>query len=223
MKKSIIIVVVLVIIAAVAWAFTRGGMSGSSTTDEATATTTTAANPTTVAKVSSTLSSYRNDELGFMVDYPSTWTYEGSASGVTFTVPTKVPVVATNTISKLAVDVNFFPGACTFPQVTTIKEKSSIKVKDTTFNMIAISNAVQGRQYFNRMYSTPKGSVCYMFNFSSITSDPSTKTYSAADITKINATNKATIDAADTAFQTVVKSFQFVSTPDGDNEALHSK
>ncbi|MDB5258885.1 MAG: hypothetical protein JWO73_93 [Candidatus Taylorbacteria bacterium] len=221
MKKSIIIVVVLIVIGLVAWYF-NGHTADKVAPGTSSDTTINIANPTSVEKVSDKLSSYKNEELGFSVQYPTAWTNEASPSGVIFTAPTKVADIGENTISKLQVNIDVVPGSCTFPQVTTIKERDSIKVKDAAFSMIAMSNASQGREYFNRMYSTPKGSICYMFNFSAITSNPSTKGLSAADAAKATENNKAAITAADTAFKNLVKSFQFVVSADGDNEALHS-
>jgi hypothetical protein len=222
MKKSIIILVVLVIIGAVAWSLNKGGSSNVPAATESEAVTNPAPNPSSIEKVSDKVSSYKNEELGFAVKYPTTWTSEAAPSGVLFSAPIKPADVGENTLGKLQVNIDVFPGSCSFPQVTTIKERDSIKVKDATFSMIAMSNAVQGREYFNRMYSTAKGSVCYMFNFSSVTSNPSSKGYSAADLTKVTANNKALIASADVAFKELVKSFEFVVTPDGDNEALHS-
>ena len=46
--------------------------------------------------------------------------------------------------------------------------------------MISMSNTVQGRNYFNRMYTLQKDSVCYYFTFSSITSSPTSKGYTGA-------------------------------------------
>lgn len=221
MKKSIIIVIVLVVLGGVVW-YVKGGTASPADTASTTDTTTSAISPTSVEKGSDGLSVYKNEELGFSIKYPSEWTVESSPSGVTMSVPTKVAGGGENTINKLQVNADVLPGACTFPQVTTIKERDSIKVGNSVFNMISMSNSVQGRTYFNRMYSTAQGSVCYMFNFSSITSNPSNKGYTTAQLATVTAANKALTDAADAAFKAVVKSFNFVSTPDGENEALHS-
>lgn len=225
MKKSLSIIIVLIIIGVGAWFITRNN-----NTQEGADTTATAprVDVSTVNKVSSTLSEYSNQELGFSVKYPSVWQSELAPTGVSFIIPTKDTTAtgtapATNTINKLQVDLNVVSGACTFPQVTSVTEKSSVKVDNVVFNSISMSNASQGRQYFNRMYSTPKGSVCYMFNFAAISSSPANKGYSASQITQITANNKKLIDAADLGFKDMIKTFLFVSTPDGDNEALHSK
>jgi hypothetical protein len=219
MKKSISIVIALIVVGLVAWFFTRGNqsadISGAGSTAQVNS-------PTSLTQVSSTLSMYRNEELGFSVQYPTAWTVEASPSGALFTIPHDATTTGMNTLNKLQVNVDVVPGSCTFPQVTTIDAHDSIKVNDVPFNMIAMKNAVQGRQYFNRMYSTPKGTICYMFNFSSIASNPSSKGYSTADLDKVNTNNKILVDNADTAFKALIQSFTYVTTPDGDNEALHS-
>lgn len=226
MKKSIIILVVLIIIGAIVWSINKKGDTVSpddtSASSTAVAVENAAPNPSTTVKVNDKLSSYRNEELGFAVKYPTGWTSEAAATGVMFTVPIKPATVGENTLAKLQVNVDIVAGSCSFPQVTTIKERDSIKVKDATFNMIAMSNAVQGREYFNRMYSTPKGSICYMFNFSAVTSNPSSKNYSAADLAKVKTNNASLVATADASFKDLIKSFEYVVTPDGDNEALHS-
>lgn len=216
MKKSIIIVIVLIVLGGVVW-YVRGGAGAPS--DAASDTST---NPTSIQKEAGGLSEYKNEELGFAIKYPTSWTVEASASGIMMTVPTKGDGVAENTLNKLQVSADVLPGACSFPQVTTVSERSSIKVGNSVFNMISMSNSVQGRTYFNRMYSTSQGSVCYMFNFASITSNPANKGYGADQLAAVTTANKSLTDTADKAFQNVVKSFTFVSTPDGDNEALHS-
>jgi hypothetical protein len=220
MKKSISIIVVLIIIGSVAWFFTRGNDSVKESVTNAGGTI--SVNPTSMTKVTDLISMYRNDELGFSVQYPTAWTSEASASGVLFGIPTGAAVAGENTMNKLQVNIDVVPGTCAFPQVTTIAERDTIKVNDIAFNMIAMKNSVQGRQYFNRMYSTPKGSVCYMFNFASIATNPSSKGFTADKLDKVNLANKNLADAADAAFQKLVKSFAYVTTPDGENEALHS-
>jgi hypothetical protein len=81
-----------------------------------------------------------------------------------------------------------------------------------------MSNNVQGRTYFNRMYSLAKGSICYMFALSTITQSASAKGLKGSDLTQAENNNKAIIKTADTAFTDMVKSFSFVQPVQGIDE-----
>jgi hypothetical protein len=93
-----------------------------------------------------------------------------------------------------------------------------MKVGDKTFDMISMSNTVKGINYFNRMYSLQKGDVCYMFSFASITQATSSKNLTGSNATQAQNNNKAITATADAAFTDMVKSFQFVTGPQGVDE-----
>jgi hypothetical protein len=219
MKKTLIVIIVLIIIGAVVW---RTNLSTSPSTS-GTSTTTSQVNEPSVpssqtVKISEKLSEYKNDELGFSVKYPTTWEKVESPTSVSLVVPT-ADEKEKNTVAKIESKINVNSGKCAFPPVTTIKERNSITVKDLTFNMISMSNTLQGKTYFNRMYSLQKGPICYYFTLSAITSSPSSKGYTGTDAQKIGARNTALVDTADTQFKDMVKSFVFVVGPAGQDEA----
>jgi hypothetical protein len=167
-------------------------------------------------KVSSTLSEYKNAELGFQVQYPSVWQNEEANSGVTFIIP--IDKTQVSTIGTLQASIQAQGGVCAFPPLTTVKDRATIKVNDLSFNTISMSNTVQGRAYFNRMYSLQKDEVCYMFVFTSITLSPASKNLTGSNLTQAENNNKALINTADVAFTNMVKSFSFVSGPQGVDE-----
>ena len=216
MKKSSffsVIIILALVVAGVMW-YNRvpssdiGGQNGGSTS--------TPVGVSETTKVSGSLSEYRNAELGFAVKYPSVWQTEEGNAGVTFIVPISKDEVTT--LGTLQSSVQVIAGTCAFPPVTTIKDRSTVKVGDKNFNMISMSNTVQGRVYFNRMYSLQKGDICYMFSFASITLNPSSKGLTGSNLTQAENNNKAIINTADTAFTEMVKSFAFVSGPAGIDE-----
>jgi hypothetical protein len=131
-------------------------------------------------KVSSKTSKFENAELGFSVNYTSVWEAENTDMGVTFIMPIDKNQVST--IAKLEAKINVYSSKCAFPPVTTIKDRGTIKVGESTVNMISMSNTVQGRAYFDRMYSLQKGSICYMFSFSSIALSPESKGLTGSNI-----------------------------------------
>ena len=172
-------------------------------------------------KVSSQLSEYQNAELGFSVKYPTVWEKIEADLGVSFIMPIDKKQVST--VAKLQADVNVFSGTCAFPPVTTAKDRGTLKVGTETLNTISMSSTVQGRGYFNRMYSLQKDKICYMFSFSSITLDPASKGLTGSNITQAQNNNKAIVTSADTAFTEVVKSFAFVVGPQGVDETKAPK
>lgn len=216
MKKILTILIVLVIIGAVIWKFGSSNGTPNPVTDD-----TTSVPTSQTVVVSDKLSEYKNDELGFSVKYPTSWEKLESPSNVTFSIPT-LDEKEKNTIGKLESKIDIISGNCTFPPVTTIKERSTLKVKDMTFNMISLSNTVQGRNYFNRMYSLQKDSVCYFLTFSAITLSPTSKGYTGAEAQKIGARNLTLVDTADSQFKDMVKSFSFVVGPEGKDEGTIS-
>ena len=221
MKKSILIIIVLIIIGAVIW---RYNSSTTTVTPPITSTSTSQQNTPSVpssqtVKVSEKLSEYKNDELGFSVKYPNTWVKTDSPSNVTFDALASDNGVEKNTVSKIEAKIDVVSGTCAFPPVTKIKERDILKVRDLSFNMISISNTVQSRSYFDRMYSLQKGSVCYYFTLSTIISTPASKGYTGAEAQKIGARNVSLIDTADSQFKDMIKSFVFVIGPAGQDEA----
>lgn len=211
MKKIIIGVIVIALIVIGVSAFRDAGSSDRDEIDKDA--------PVPVSetvKISSQLSEYQNSELGFSVKYPTTWERIEADLGVTFIIPVDPDQVST--LGKLQADINVFSGKCAFPPVTTVKDRETIKVGEESLNTISMSNVVQGRTYFNRMYSLQKDSVCYFFTFSSITLDPATKKLTGSNIIQAQNNNKAVIASADNAFTDMVKTFAFVIGPQGKDE-----
>jgi hypothetical protein len=223
MKKPLIIIIVLIVLGLIVWAV--GGKKSDTTTPATSGDTTTlpssaSAEVSETTKVSDKLSEYKNEELGFSVKYPSTWDKTVDVSSVNFTIPTGKS--DTNTIAKLEAKIAVVSGKCAFPPVTTIKDRGTLKSGDLSFNMISMSNSVQGRNYFDRMYSIQKDSVCYLFSFSSITLSPASKGYKGSEATQMTNNNKALVDSADQAFTAMVKSFAYVVGPVGQDESVAS-
>ncbi len=222
MKKSsmwVVVILVIVVIAIVLF----GGSKDKGPKGEAnnpSGGNVTASSPVPVietTKVSSKTSKFENAELGFAVNYPSAWEAENTDSGVSFIMPIDKNQVST--IAKLEAKVNVFASKCAFPPVTTIKDRGTIKIGESTANTISMSNTVQGRSYFDRMYSLQKGNICYMFSFSSIAISPESKGLTGSNITQAQNNNKAIINTADTEFTNLVKSFVFVQGPAGKDES----
>lgn len=215
MKKSIIIVVVLIIIGVLVWTF-GGNKSTSTSSTEENATSSPGAPVSETTKVSDKLSEYKNEELGFSVKYPSVWEVGASNSSILFIIHTAKST--SNTVKKLEPKIVVASGKCSFPPVTTIKERSTLKSGDLSFSMISMSNSVQGNNYFDRMYSLQKDTICYIFSFSSITASPTASGLKGSEATQVTNNNKAIIDSADQAFINMVKSFAYVVSPVGQDE-----
>lgn len=214
--KKLIIGIVIIILAVATVSYFRAGTdtaTPSSRTDDSTED---SAPVSETVKVSSQTSEYQNAELGFSVKYPTVWDKVEADLGVSFVVP--IDKTQVSTVAKLQADINVFAGKCSFPPVTTIKDRGTIKVGDNTLNTISMTNLVQGRSYFNRMYSLQKDSVCYMFSFSSIALDPASKGLTGSNITQAQNNNKAIVNSTDAAFTDVVKSFAFITGPQGKDE-----
>lgn len=215
MKKPIIIVVVLIVLGLIVWSFQS---DKSAKTDETTNTNPTVSAPVSeTTKVSDKLSSYKNEELGFTVKYPAAWEIGTSNTGPVFVIPTIKSAV--NTIRKLEAKILVSAGKCAFPPVTTVKERSTLKNGDLSLSMISMANSVQGTNYFDRMYSLQRDSICYIFSFSSITVSPASKGLKGSEATQVANNNKAIIDTADQAFTDMVKSFAYYVGPQGKDEA----
>lgn len=227
MKKGIIaIIVIIVVIIAIIWigkspSTTTPGVSSTSTPSTSTTPNSSSAPVSETTKVSSQTSEYKNAELGFSVKYPSVWEKTEGDAGVMLVIP--IDKTQVSTVSKLQADISVSSNKCAFPPVTTIKDRGTIKVGTQTLNTISMSNTVQGRGYFNRMYSLQNGTICYMFTFSSITLDPASKGLKGSNITQAQNNNKAIVTSADTAFTDMVKTFAFVVGPKGIDETKAPK
>ncbi|MDP3962483.1 MAG: PsbP-related protein [bacterium] len=217
MKKPIAIVIVLVILGGIVWSFGPGKKDGVPDASGIATSTTVSTSVSETTKVSDKLSSYKNEELGFSIKYPSSWDIGDSNTGAMFVVSTGKS--DTNTIRKLESKITIASGKCSFPPVTTIKERSTMKSGDLSFNMISMSNLVQGTDYFDRMYSLQSGGVCYIFSLSSVAVSPASKGLKGSEATQVANNNKAIIDTADQAFTAMVKTFTYVVGPQGKDEA----
>jgi len=221
--KNIIIGAVVIVLIILVGVWMRSGKGGPSTDNSDVSSPTGIAEPGTpvavseTTKVSSSLSEYQNAELGFSVNYPSSWEKEETSAGVTFVVP--VDQTQVSTVATLQANIQAFAGTCAFPPVTTVQSRDTIKAGSNTFNMISMSNTVQGRVYFNRMYSLQQSGVCYMFSFASISLSPETKGLTGSNIIQAQNNNKAITKTADNDFTTMVKSFGIVTTPAGTDES----
>ena len=223
MKKAIsALIVIALIIVAIVWLGGRSPSTSPSTDTSTTGTPTTPSAPVSeTTKVSSQTSEYQNAELGFSVKYPTVWEKSDSDLGVSFVMPIDKNQVST--VAKLQADINVMSSKCSFPPVTTIKDRGTLKVGTLTLNTISMANTVQGRGYFNRMYSLQKDSICYIFTFSSITLDPASKGLKGSNITQAQNNNKAIVASGDTAFTEMVKTFAFVVGPQGVDETKAPK
>lgn len=219
MKKSTVwfLIVLVIVIIAIVW-FGRGSKDTVVPSDSNGNVPVTSSVPVTeTTKVSSKTSKFENAELGFSVNYPTAWEAGNLDTGVNFVIPVDKNQVST--IAKLEAKLEVFASKCKFPAVTTIKDRGTITVAGLPVNMISMSNSVQGRAYFDRMYSLEKGNICYMFSFSSIARSPESKGLTGSNLTQAQNNNKAIIDTADTDFMAMVKTFTFVQGPAGKDEA----
>lgn len=226
MKKGLIaIVVIVLVIIGIVWIgrspAQAPGSNITNNTPTSSSTPTVSAPVSETTKVSSQLSEYQNAELGFSVKYPTAWEKGEADMGVSFIMP--IDKAQVSTVKKLQADINVNSGKCAFPPVTTIKDRGTLKVGTLTLNTISMSNTVQGRGYFNRMYSLQKDNICYMFTFSSITLDPASQGLKGSNITQAQNNNKAIVNSSDTAFTDMVKSFAFVVGPKGIDETKAPK
>ncbi|MCL5782124.1 MAG: hypothetical protein M1459_02065 [Patescibacteria group bacterium] len=217
-KSTAIIVAVLAIIVVVVIVISgKGGNSTPAINTENSPTETTTPVPVSeTTKVSSTLSEYKNDELGFSVKYPNTWEKDEANSMITFVIPLDKSQVST--IASLQANINVTAGTCLFPPLSSIKDRSKITVGDLSFNTITISNTVKDRQYYSRIYSLQNGDVCYMFYYNAISYSPATKNLKGSEATQANNNNRAIISASENDFIATVKSFKFVTGPQGIDE-----
>lgn len=227
MKKLLTwLVIIVIVIVGVVWYVRGKGISTpanpsnpsnpTQTTSAGTTSPSTSVAVSETEKVSAKLLQYQNAELGFSLNYPNTWEKDEASAGVTFVMP--IDTTQVSTVAKLQADVTVSAGKCAFPPVTTVKDRSTLTVGANTLNMISIANTVQGRGYFDRMYSLQHGDICYLFVFSSITQSPSSKNLTGSSLTQATNNNKAIVNASDAAFTDMVKSFSFVTAPVGQDE-----
>jgi hypothetical protein len=229
MKKGIIVLIVaaLVIVGIVLIGRSPSTTTNTNTNTASTTNTTSSSTPSIsvpvsgTTKVSSQTSEYQNAELGFAVKYPTVWEKGEANSSVSFVMP--IDKTQVSTVKKLQSDITVSPSKCAFPPVVTVKDRGTLKVGALTLNTISMSNTVQGRAYFNRMYSLQKDSICYMFVFSSIVLDPASTGLKGSNITQAQNNNKAIINSSDTAFTDMVKTFVFVVGPKGIDETKAPK
>ena len=219
-SKSIIIVVIVIVLVILAILSFGGSSDKSPVTpnplDEVTGTSTAPLPVSETVKVTGSLSKYQNAELGFAVQYPSAWQRGDTNSVVQFVIPIDASQVST--VNRLEATVAVTPGKCAFPPVTTVESRGTLAVGDSTLNMIVISNKVQGRSYYNRMYSLDKTGICYFFTFTYVALSPESKGLTGSNLTQAENNNKAIRATADTAFTTMVKSLTFVAPAAGEDE-----
>ena len=221
-KNIVIAIVVIIVIALVIWYAAGSGSSSNNQPELGVA----SGNPSVPVAVSETTkasgssSLYQNAELGFSVKYPTSWEKDETNNGVQFIMPIDQSQVST--VAKLESDITVSGGKCAFPPVTTVKDRGTLAVGDSTLDMISMSNTVQGRAYFNRMYSLQSGNTCYLFTFSFIALDPTAKGLTGSNITQAQNNNKAIMTTADASFTGMVKTFAFVTTPAGESETQAS-
>ena len=225
MKKStvtVVIVVIIIIVGIVLFGRSSGPATTGTTADLSAGNPTATTSPSIpvsvseTTKVSSKVSAYENDELGFSIKYPTSWEKDETSNGVSLIMPIDQSQVST--VAKLQADVTVSSGKCSFPPVTTVKDRGTLVVGADTLNMISIANTVQGRNYFDRMYSLEKTGICYIFHFSSITQSPTVKNLTGSNLTQAQNNNKAMVNTADAAFTDMVKTFAFVTGPQGKDE-----
>ena len=235
MKKQNIIVgtiiVIVIIIIAIIIGKSGGSAPASGTTTStyvpptgpnANATTTTPIPVTVVASSSNGVSLYTNNELGFSVDYPTSWKLESDPSGPSFFIPLTIAgknPSTQNSIATLASSIYTMSGVCSFPSLgasATLKE-STTTVGTNSFGTLSVQNSTNNLNYTDMMYTLQQGSgknkYCYVFAFGAV----ATKT---ADASKNN-NNGAIISEATQEFTAMVKSFKFVTGPAGQSESAH--
>lgn len=219
-KKVIWIVIAVIVIIGIVILISRGSSGSNSSTIGSTSSgsgtaTTTIVIPSTpvgqVAAVSATTKNYQNPELGFSVDYPTTWGLTDSDDGPTFTIPT-----GGNTgIYTLQSQIYFVPGTCAFPPVatSTITARSTVTVGNLSFKMIKVATTAHSQSYLDEMYTLEQGTTaapsCYVFSFASTAATP------------VSATSQSLINTAAGAFTTMVKSYAVVVGPAGQSETAH--
>jgi hypothetical protein len=233
-KQNIIIgVIAVIVIIIVAVLIGHHGGSTSSYTSPTSGSVTTSGgsnpNPTTtpipvteVASSSNGVTLYTNNELGFSVDYPTSWKVEADPSGPSFTIPLTIAgkdPSTQNTIATLASSIYITSGACMFPTLgaTATTKVSTTTVGSNSFGTLSVQNSTNSLNYTDMMYTWQQGSgkdlYCYVFSFGAIAK----KTSNGADQTN----NGSIISEATQEFTAMVKSFKLVTGPAGQSESSH--
>ncbi len=235
MKKQniiigVIVVIVIIIIAVFigkhgsssTYSGTTGGYVAAPTGPNAAAPTTTPIPVTEVVSTSNGVSLYTNNELGFSVDYTSSWKIESDPSGPSFTIPLTIAgknPSTSNSIATLAASIYTTSGACVFPSLgssATVKE-STTTVGTNSFGTLSVQNSTASLNYTDMMYTLQQGTgrdqYCYVFAFGAV----ATKTSNGA----MQTNNGTIISEATQEFTAMVKSFKFVTGPAGQSESAH--
>ena len=217
MKKSTLVtlIVLVIVVVAIIW---LGGSKTTPVVEEAIYQSTSTA-PVVVAettKVSAKTSKFENAELGFAVNYPTAWEADTTDTGVSFLMP--IDKTQVSTVKKLQADITVSAMKCAFPPVVTVKDRGTITVNGYKLDTISMSNTDRGNKYFNRMYSLQKSGTCYTFAFSSITASVESQKLTGSNKTQAENNNKAIVNIADTAFTDMVKTFNFITGPAGQDE-----
>ena len=224
-RNLIVGIVIVIVIILIIWFVGRNQSSSvSSEVPGQTSGTSTPATPaipvSETTKVSSSLSKFENSELGFSVQYPTAWQKGDVTGGVQFVIP--IDQTQVSTVNRLEADITVVQGKCSFPPVTTVDSRGTLAVGSSNLNMISISNTVQGRSYFNRMYSLDKGGFCYFFSFSYVALSPDSKGLTGSNLTQAQNNNKAIKATADAAFTSMVKTLTFIASAVGQDETTAS-
>jgi hypothetical protein len=141
---------------------------------------------------------FKSEKLGFSIKYPTTWGKTETDSGVSFMIPVDKNQIIN--VPKLKADIDLVSGTCMFPPVI-IKDQGILNVGNKRLDMITMSNTLQGRNYFNRMYTLQNEDLCYIFSFSSVTLDSTETINDTANI----------VNTADSQFTNMLKTFVFVT------------
>ena len=154
---AIIVVIAVIVIIIHAYQNYESGPSGGNSANLGSANSSASVSPVENSKLSSSMSQFKNEELGFSVSYPTDWQTESAPAGVTFIIPDQFPQT---TIGTLDASIQVLSGNCAFPPVVTIKDKGTMNVGGLTLDTVSMQNSVDGRNYFDQLYSLQKGNVC---------------------------------------------------------------
>jgi hypothetical protein len=206
MKKNTIItagvIIIIIIIALITWGHKRSSPTDTTLQNLASELPSTVASTT---KVSSTLTKYENDELGFTVTYPNAWSLVDEPAGPSFIVPARAAgETSTGPFASIEAGISFTGGNCTL-------KGSSTKINGLSFVATSSTQTSHGKKNFKHVYALSQDSVCYVFSLDS-----------AVD-SSIASAHQPIISAADDSFIEMVKSFAPVVGPSGDSEATHPK
>jgi hypothetical protein len=126
-----------------------------------------------------------------------------------------MPTDGNSGMYTLQAQIYFVPGTCAFPPVatSTIVSRSTVNAGDNAFKMIKVATTAHAQSYLDEMYTLQQGTTaapsCYVFSFASTAAAP------------VSVANQTVINAAATAFGTMVKSYAIVTGPAGQSESAH--